>query len=165
MPLIGSDYRKTNSDLTEAWNTNSESTQSKEQILKALRHSQTRARVAEKAVKKACNEKQHIIELIFRQTSHLFAYNQWIQLLQLETICHQFKHQEDQDISSAPFSVNLPSKSTQWKKSKHRIREGKKKCQLIYEMTKKAVAFAVGLGLVGAGLVLGWTIGWLLPRF
>jgi len=28
---------------------------------------------------------------------------------------------------------------------------------------RNAVAFAVGVGLVGAGLLLGWTLGWLLP--
>ncbi|VAI17637.1 unnamed protein product [Triticum turgidum subsp. durum] len=28
----------------------------------------------------------------------------------------------------------------------------------------KAIMFAVGVGIVGAGLLLGWTFGWLLPR-
>lgn len=31
------------------------------------------------------------------------------------------------------------------------------------EIRKCAVAFAVGLGLASAGLLLGWTMGWLFP--
>lgn len=31
------------------------------------------------------------------------------------------------------------------------------------DVTKYGVAIALGLGLVGAGLLLGWTVGWMLP--
>ncbi|OVA14727.1 hypothetical protein BVC80_1819g45 [Macleaya cordata] len=157
-------YKTTNSDPMEARNT-TESDPSKDQLLEALRHSQTRAREAEKSVKQAYSEKEYIIELIFRQASDLFAYKQWIQLLQLETICHQFKHKDQ--LISALFPVVLPwmpNKSKQVKKGKHKTSMGKKG-QSIYDIMKNVVAFAVGLGLVGAGLLLGWTIGWLLPRF
>lgn len=32
-----------------------------------------------------------------------------------------------------------------------------------HDMSKYVFAFAWGLGLVGAGLLLGWTVGWMLP--
>ncbi|KAJ1414727.1 hypothetical protein SESBI_18670 [Sesbania bispinosa] len=105
---------------------------SKVQLMEALCHSQTRAREAEEAAKKAYAEKEHIVALIFKQASQLFAYKQWFQLLQLETLCSQIKN-KDQPISTL-FPVALP-----W---------------MSYE----------GLSLVGAGLLLGWTVGWMLPR-
>jgi len=33
------------------------------------------------------------------------------------------------------------------------------------DIGKYCVAFAVGFTLVGAGLILGWTVGWLFPAF
>ncbi|KAL3815142.1 hypothetical protein ACJIZ3_016410 [Penstemon smallii] len=59
---------------------------SKAKLLEALRHSQTRAREAEKAAKQAYSEKEHVVKLVFRQASQLFAYKQWLRLLQLENI-------------------------------------------------------------------------------
>ncbi|KAI3867329.1 hypothetical protein MKW98_001763 [Papaver atlanticum] len=142
--------------------TNHESEQSKEQLMEALRHSQTRAREAEKARKKASSEKDQIIELIFKQASDLFAYDQWIQLLQLESTISN-KRQVDQSTSRTPSPVVLPFNCQKGRNRKHEATEEDK--QMIYDIiTKNAVAFAVGLGLVSAGLLLGWTIGWLLPR-
>ncbi|KAL2345919.1 hypothetical protein Fmac_007204 [Flemingia macrophylla] len=79
---------------------------SKAQLMEALCHSQTRAREAEEAAKKAYAEKEHIVTLIFKQASQLFAYKQWLQLLQLETLCSQIKN-KDQPISTL-FPVALP---------------------------------------------------------
>ncbi|KAI3933667.1 hypothetical protein MKW92_047591 [Papaver armeniacum] len=142
--------------------TNPETEQSKEQLMEALRHSQTRAREAEKARKKASSEKDHIVELIFKQASELFAYNQWIQLLQLESTISN-KSQVDQSTSRTPSPVVSPFNCQKGRNSKHKATEEDK--QMIYDIiTKNAVALAVGLGLVSAGLLLGWTIGWLLPR-
>ncbi|XP_026426099.1 uncharacterized protein LOC113322256 isoform X2 [Papaver somniferum] len=142
--------------------TNHECEQSKEQLMEALRHSQTRAREAEKARKKASSEKDHIVELIFKQASDLFAYNQWIQLLQLESTISN-KSQVDQSTSRTPSPVVLPFNRQKGRNPKHKATEEDE--QMIYDIiTKNAVAFAVGLGLVSAGLLLGWTIGWLLPR-
>ncbi|XP_026440796.1 uncharacterized protein LOC113339781 isoform X1 [Papaver somniferum] len=142
---------------------NHETEQSKEQLMEALRHSQTRAREAEKARKKASSEKDPIIELIFKQASDLFAYNQWIQLLQLESTISN-KSQVDQSTSRTPSPVVLPFNCQKGRNRKHKATEEEDK-QMIYDIiTKNAVAFAVGLGLVSAGLLLGWTIGWLLPR-
>ncbi|XP_021893034.1 uncharacterized protein LOC110810993 isoform X2 [Carica papaya] len=144
----------------------SENDVSKAQLLEALRHSQTRAREAEKAAKQAYAEKEHIIKLFFKQASQLFAYKQWFQLLQLEALYHQIKN-NDQPIPSLfptafpwmPCKVRKLQKG--WQKSKKAKRA--KRSRPSPDVTKYAVAFALGLSLVGAGLLLGWTVGWMLP--
>ncbi|KAF5731272.1 hypothetical protein HS088_TW19G00878 [Tripterygium wilfordii] len=131
----------------------SEMDPSKAQLLEALCHSQTRAREAEEAAEQAYNEKEHVLTLFFRQASQLFAYKQWLHILQLENFYLQFKNK------NAPISTFFPSK----KKSQHKGRRRRKHKSSVYEITKCAVAFAVGLSLAGAGLLLGWTMGWLFP--
>ncbi|KAK9743181.1 hypothetical protein RND81_03G222500 [Saponaria officinalis] len=140
----------------------------KAKLLEALCHSQTRAREAEKAAKQAYTEKEHILKLFFRQASQLFAYKQWFKLLQLENLILQ-----NGNNNSSPFTVFpdlLPQKPTKpqnscktWQKS-YRTKRRKRASQE-NDIGKYAVAFAVGFTLVGAGLILGWTVGWLLPVF
>lgn len=153
----------TSFDKTDA-QTDSENNQSKAQLLKALCLSQKRAREAENAANKAYNEKEHIITLLFRQASQLFAYKQWLQLLQLENICLQLKNKNQPICNLFPDVLPwAPCKGRQVKKGQHRAgrkRHGKPK----YDISKCAVAFAVGLGLASAGLLLGWTMGWLFPN-
>lgn len=141
---------------------------SKTQLMEALCHSQTRAREAENAAKKAYAEKDHIVALFLRQASVLFAYRQWFQLLQLETLYVQFKN-NDQQISTL-FPLVLPWTSscedTKARKSLHKGVKGReRRGRPDQDKAKYAVAFALGLSLVGAGLLLGWTVGWMLPRF
>lgn len=127
--------------------------------MEALCHSQTRAREAEKAAKQAYTEKEHIITLFFRQASQLFAYKQWLRLLQLENLYLQLKNKNELLPSVLPW---VPSKGRQMRKGQHRT--GKRKHgKPRHELCKSVVAFAVGLGLAGAGLLLGWTMGWLFP--
>ncbi|CAL5195047.1 unnamed protein product [Lathyrus oleraceus] len=144
----------------------SEGDTSKAQLMEALCHSQTRAREAEEAAKQAYAEKEHIVTLIFKQASQLFAYKQLIKLLQLETLCNQIKN-NDQSTSTL-FPVALPWTSDERRKSRkrkqtyssgRRDRKGKGNC----DITTYAVAIALGLSLVGAGLLLGWTVGWMSP--
>uniref|UniRef100_A0A0A9CNI0 Uncharacterized protein n=1 Tax=Arundo donax TaxID=35708 RepID=A0A0A9CNI0_ARUDO len=135
------------------------------QILEALRHSQTHAREAEMAAKKAHNEKDDAINLLLRQASHLFACNQWLKILQLENIGLQLKHREDQIANMIP---ELP-----WLTLKEKRRPGQEQKDWTRRKGRRpkkgggffdAILFAVGLGLAGAGFVLGWTLGWLLPK-
>ncbi|KAL6846324.1 hypothetical protein ACP4OV_023772 [Aristida adscensionis] len=134
-------------------------------LLDALRHSQTRAREAEMAAKKACDEKDHVIKLLFRQASHLFACKQWLKMLQLENICLQLKFKEHQIATMFPelpwmmvkdkVAPGLERKDGTRKKGRRSNRKGG---------LRNAVVFAVGVGIVGAGMLLGWTLGWLLPK-
>ncbi|XP_012083189.1 uncharacterized protein LOC105642829 isoform X2 [Jatropha curcas] len=138
----------------------------KAQLLEALRHSQTRAREAEKVAKQACEEKEHIIKLFFKQASQLFAYKQWFQLLQLESLYYQVKN-SDQPVSTL-FPVALPwmpRKGRKLRKGLQKTTRGKrgKHGRQSHDISKYAIAFALGLSLVGAGLLLGWTVGWMLP--
>ncbi|KAF5733526.1 hypothetical protein HS088_TW17G01071 [Tripterygium wilfordii] len=143
-----------------------ESDLSKAQLLEALRHSQTRAREAEKVAKQACAEKEHTARLVFRQASQLFAYKQWFQLLQLENLYYQIKN-KDQQISTL-FPVAFPwmtYKGRKLRKCRHRSSKGKQYKEGVgrVDISKYAVVFALGLSLVGAGLLLGWTVGGMLP--
>lgn len=153
-----------NEDLADVRNNNGNE-QSKAQLMEALRHSQTRAREAEQAAQQAFNEKEHIVQLFFKQASQLFAYKQWLQLLQLESLYLQLKN-KDQSISTLfpVFFPWMPHKTKQGKKGKHKTKKTKRG-QSGYDIGRYAVAFAVGLGLAGAGLLLGWTMGWLFPMF
>ncbi|URD94581.1 hypothetical protein MUK42_16529 [Musa troglodytarum] len=132
----------------------SENDRIRAQLLEALRHSQTRSRKAEMAAQKTSNEKEHIVKLFFRQASHLLAYKQWLRMLQLEDLCLQFK-MKDHQISTF---VLLPSKAG--KDQTTTKGRNKRKCDI---SKHTVVALAVGLGLGGLGLLLGWTIGWLFP--
>lgn len=156
-------------DFSSSSSTGSESKQTlqnaleRDQILEALRHSQTRAREAEMAAKKADNEKDDVIKLLFRQASHLFACNQWLKIMQLENIVLQLKHKEHQIASiihELPW-MTLKEKLAQGREQKDR-RKGRrqKKGGGFFDV----ILFAVGLGLAGAGFLLGWTLGWLLPK-
>ncbi|OMO93591.1 hypothetical protein COLO4_16789 [Corchorus olitorius] len=88
---------------------------SKAQLLEALCHFQTRAREAEEAAQKANDEKEHIITLFFRQASHLFAYKQWLRLLQLENFSLQLNYKNQ------PISTLCSNKGMQRKKGEHKV--------------------------------------------
>lgn len=144
----------------------SEDNTSKAELMDALLHSQTRAREAEIAAKRAYAEKEHIVELFVRQATQLFAYKQWFQLLQLESL--QIKN-SNQPMSNL-FPLVLPWKSyknmvshKRWRRvtGQKRVEQDQRKS----DISTYAVAFALGLSLVSAGLLLGWTVGWMLPSF
>lgn len=143
---------------------------SKAQLLEALCHSQTRAREAEKAAKQAFAEKECILSLVFRQASQLFAYKQWLRILQLESLYAQMKT-NDRPISTL-FPVVLPwmpyrgkKLKTNWQKG-HKIKgKQKKKSRPRGDSGTYGTAFTLGLGLVGAGVFLGWTVGWMFHMF
>ncbi|XP_061370351.1 uncharacterized protein LOC133313060 [Gastrolobium bilobum] len=139
----------------------------KTQLMEALCHSQTRAREAEEVAKQAYAEKEYIIALFFEQASQLFAYKQWFRLLQLETLNIQVKN-KDQPIST-PFPGAFPWMSFEGRKPQKRKQKfANTKQEMLgmpfIDITTYAVAFALGLSLVGAGLLLGWNVGWMLPR-
>jgi hypothetical protein len=134
-------------------------------LLDALRHSQTRAREAEMAAKKAYDEKDHVIKLLFRQASHLFACKQWLKMLQLENICLQLRLKEQQIATMFPEFpwMMMKEKAAPAQDQKEGMRKRGRKPNRKGGL-HKAVVFVVGVGIVGAGLLLGWTLGWLLPK-
>lgn len=135
---------------------------SKAQLLEALCHSQRRAREAESAAQQACNEKEHVIALFLRQASQIFAYKQWLHILQLEALCLQLRHSKYQ-----PFYTRFPEiapwfpTKVQLPKTAHKATNRKPGSQ----MHGSVGNFLWGLVLVGAGVLLGWTMGWLFPAF
>ncbi|CAI9109556.1 OLC1v1009396C1 [Oldenlandia corymbosa var. corymbosa] len=54
------------------------------ELLKALRLSQTRAREAEKKAAALCKEKDDLADFLLRQSMDLFAYKQWVRMMELE---------------------------------------------------------------------------------
>lgn len=159
------------SSVPEAQVTESDLT--KTELLEALCRCQTRAREAERLASQAYAEKEQIGKLFFQQASHLFAYKQWLQLLQLEN--HQlqnkindssYKNGDDNDqLYPVPFAVDRKSgKLNKMKKNPTRRKHIRKQTTCDY-ISKLGVGFAIGFGLVGAGLLLGWTVGWILPLF
>ncbi|KAL3846167.1 hypothetical protein ACJIZ3_003570 [Penstemon smallii] len=133
------------------------------ELLEALCHSQTRAREAEKLAREAYNEKERVIDLFFRQASYLFAYRQWLQMLQLESLCLNLRSKNQ--FNSLTSSALLP-----WVRvkgmalRKNRRRTAKKKIgKQRFHISKYAIVFALGLGLAGAGLLVGWSVGFLFP--
>ncbi|KAG5395547.1 hypothetical protein IGI04_017361 [Brassica rapa subsp. trilocularis] len=131
----------------------SESGLSKSELLEALRRSQTRAREAENMAKEACAEKEHLVKLLLKQASELFGYKQLLQLLQLESLYHQIKSKKIED-SKEPPPVSIPWSNTKGRKPGRKRRSKRSK-------PNGFVGLALGMSLVGAGLLLGWTVGWM----
>ncbi|KAJ9539588.1 hypothetical protein OSB04_026094 [Centaurea solstitialis] len=137
---------------------------SKGHLLEALSHSQRRAREAERAAQQACNEKEHVIALFLRQASQIFAYKQWLHILQLEALCLHLRHKKFQPFHTrfpdiAPW---FPTKVKPLKRVHKPVKKlGSERCK----MHDSVGNFLWGLALVGAGVLLGWTLGWLFPAF
>ncbi|KAL0896298.1 hypothetical protein Bca101_080259 [Brassica carinata] len=127
----------------------SESDLSKSELLEALRRSQTRAREAETMAKEACAEKEHLVKLLFKQASELFGYKQLMQVLQLEALYLQIKSKKIEKSNEQP----------PWSNSKARKQGRKRRSKR--DKPSDFVGLAWGLSLVGAGLILGWTVGWM----
>ncbi|KAJ8554293.1 hypothetical protein K7X08_024971 [Anisodus acutangulus] len=164
--LVSGDYNLSTAEVLSAETQPGSSDLSKGQLLEALCHSQTRAREAEQLAQQAYNEKEHVIKLFFRQASHLFAYRQWLQILQLEALVLQLRNKDEQNsINYSPFSPVILSKGRKLKKCRYNKPIKRKPGKGKGKINKSAVAFALGLSLAGAGLLLGWTMGWLFPAF
>ncbi|CAJ1974415.1 unnamed protein product [Sphenostylis stenocarpa] len=133
------------------------------ELLKALCYSQTRAREAEKAAQRAYSEKEHILSLFFRQASQLFAYKQWLHMLQLENLCLQLRNKNQSLLNLFPASLPWAPCSGMLLKKNHGMAGKRKNSNRRCGITKCVVAFVVGIGLAGAGLLLGWTMGWMFP--
>ncbi|KAJ0258189.1 Transmembrane protein [Hirschfeldia incana] len=144
LPMRGNSFKNRTEEAS------SESDLSKSELLEALRRSQTRAREAENMAKEACAEKEHLVKLLLKQASELFGYKQLLQLLQLESLYLQIKSKKIEDSKETP----PPWSSTKGRKGGRKRRSKRSK-------PNGFVGLALGMSLVGAGLLLGWTVGWM----
>ncbi|VVB03519.1 unnamed protein product [Arabis nemorensis] len=133
----------------------SETELSKYELLEALRRSQTRAREAENMAKEAYAEKEHLVKLLFKQASELFGYKQWLKLLQLEALYLQIKNKKFENNKEPQVSIPWSNSKVRKPGRKRRSKRAKPNA------AKYAVGLALGMSLVGAGLLLGWTVGWM----
>ncbi|KAL2631976.1 hypothetical protein R1flu_016662 [Riccia fluitans] len=176
-----------------SWNgggTSSTVDRSSEIVLgEALCHSQTRAREAEKKVEQAVKEKDRLVNLFFREASLSLTYRQWVSSLQYEntwlrmyagdepvawleqsffnpfTALERFsknrwrnfeKEQTRRQMVMNHYFFNMwRDKDLVWQGDTHDIMMG---CTIGF-------AFALGISLAGAGLMLGWSMGWILLAY
>lgn len=116
----------------------------------------------------------------FMQASHLFAYRQWLQMLQIETLCLQHKSNTDECLQQKnieglqPKNNNDESMSAKFPGLLAVSREGRKMGKVRkkatkrvripnYQLRRSIIGFAIGLSLGSAGLLLGWTLGRFFP--
>lgn len=92
------------------------------ELLKALRLSQTRAREAEKKAASLSKEKDLISNAMLKESLRLFAYRQWVRLLEIQVsgrhwqgknegkqfcCCDEWEKREGDDHSGMPWLVAL----------------------------------------------------------
>ncbi|KAG0575417.1 hypothetical protein KC19_5G002400 [Ceratodon purpureus] len=158
-------------------------------LVEALCHSQTRAREAEQKVEQATKEYKKLSDLFFREASLSMTYRHWICSLQAENTWLKMciKNQQGatwlkHSFPSASAVLDHLSK-TPWRHFKkeniHRqmlrhfsalwrsrdsistAKNARDDTSIILGCTI-GFAFALGLTLAGAGLVLGWRMGWII---
>ena len=160
-----SSYQSKDSDSANEKDSIKSKNDSKAELLKALCHSQTRAREAENAAQRAYNEREHLLSLFFKQAYQLFAYKQWYQLLQLENLCLQLRNKNQPFLHLLPAGLPWVQYRGKQVRKSHRRAGRRKSSNGRHVIRKCVIAFAVGLGLAGAGLLLGWTMGWMFPLY
>uniref|UniRef100_A0A7I4E028 Uncharacterized protein n=1 Tax=Physcomitrium patens TaxID=3218 RepID=A0A7I4E028_PHYPA len=159
-------------------------------LVEALCHSQTRAREAEQRSEQATREYKSMSHLFFREASLSLTYRHWICSLQAENawlkMCVQNHHGAiwlqhsfpstsvvlDQ-LSNGPWKLFMKENihrqmlkhfSDVWRCKDSSIgataRNVKDDANFLLGCTI-GLAFALGLTLAGAGLVLGWRMGWI----
>ncbi|KAJ9188163.1 hypothetical protein P3X46_003552 [Hevea brasiliensis] len=140
------DWKAQNGDTTKIGKL-PEGDLSKAQLLEAILRSQTRVKEAEKECK-----------LFLSQNSQLFAYKEWFEMLQLEILYYQVKNGE-KPISTLFLVVlpRIPLKGRNLQKSWQKFTRGKHG-RPSHDISKYVVAFALGLSIVGASLLLGWVL-------
>lgn len=69
------------------------------ELLKALRLSQTRAREAERKAAVLSKERDDLSNLLLQQSMHLFAYKQWVRMMEFQ-LSKPNKHQEKKELGS-----------------------------------------------------------------
>lgn len=160
-----------------------------EALGEALCHSQTRARQAEKLASQALQEREKLAQLLFRESWTARTYKQWVQTLELENMWLKMCSSEiDMDFwvsdgfrrslnASEQLVINpyrhVRKRASQRKmlypfstplQGKHR-RHGCPPDKSAWLRCTIGLAFALGLSFAGAGLMIGWSMGWILLAY
>ncbi|CAK9238553.1 unnamed protein product [Sphagnum jensenii] len=160
----------------------------------ALCHSQTRAREAEKRAEQSFQDCKKLSHLFFREASLSLTYRQWISTLQAENTClkmymrNQRATVQWQQSLFSPFTAIDHMLRLQDYKNEHGCSSRKlleplsaiwaeKDCRRNFDNNQGqdgadilmsctlSFAFALGLSLASAGLMLGWSMGWILLAY
>lgn len=154
----------------------------------ALCHSQTRAREAEKKVQQAYEQQERLVRLFFREASQSLTYQHWVTSLQIENMWLR-KFAPNESLAWLhrsfvdPFSTMGRMSSRSWKAldkdyarrrmehnlsamhEKDTVDLGESHSNDIVMGCTLGIAFALGLSLAGAGLMIGWSMGWILLAY
>ncbi len=161
----------------------------------ALCHSQTRAREAEKKADQTLQEYKKLSKLFFQEASLSLTYRQWVTSLQAENtrLKMYLKNQQAaawlQRRFFSPFAALERLSSNHWKnigkkQARHQTHRHFSAIQPDKDPPRGDVAascrqtgagiivgctlgfaFALGLSLASAGLVLGWSMGWIVLAY
>jgi hypothetical protein len=161
----------------------------------ALCHSQTRAREAEKKADQTLQEYKKLSKLFFQEASLSLTYRHWVTSLQAENtrLKMYLKNQQAaawlQRRFFSPFAALERLSSNHWKnigkkQARHQTHRHFSAIQpdkdpppgnvaASYRKTGAGIivgctlgfAFALGLSLASAGLVLGWSMGWIVLAY
>ncbi|KAL3689812.1 hypothetical protein R1sor_016121 [Riccia sorocarpa] len=172
-----------------SWSGSGTSRDSEIVLGEALCHSQTRAREAEKKVEQAVKDRDRLITLFFREASLSLTYRQWVSSLQYEnTWLRMYAGDEpvawlEQSFFN-PFTALGRFSRSSWRNfEKEQARRQMVMDHYLFNMWREkdpvwqadtndimmgctlGFAFALGIGLAGAGLMLGWSMGWILLAY
>ncbi|KAH9316266.1 hypothetical protein KI387_024893 [Taxus chinensis] len=153
----------------------SETDNTKLDILEALRRSQTRAREAEKTATLVVLENEKLTSLFVREASHTNFYRQWLAVLQIENskLRWQLKVLQSKDQGSLTCdSCEVLKKGKVVTKQDQccLVNCQGRECKKIKKSNSKrngswVLVVTLGLSLASAGLILGWSMGWIFPSF
>eukprot|EP00250_Pteridium_aquilinum_P032927 c4964_g1_i2 orf=204-1739(+) len=156
-----------------------------EALGEALCHSQTRARQAEKLAAQALHEREKLAQLLFKESWTARTYKQWVQTLELENMWLKMCSGNDMEVwmgkdFSGPSNVSEQIAINPWKHVRKRVSRKKTHHHFpapwqgrhhkhgydpednVWLRCTIGLAFALGLSFAGAGLMIGWSMGWIL---
>ncbi|XP_031493413.1 uncharacterized protein LOC116259678 [Nymphaea colorata] len=136
--------------ITETSECTTEHPDKKLDLLKALQLSQTRARVAERKASIMSMENENLLNLYFKGSARIFAYRQWVKLLELEIL----QLQSQGAVSQSNGSSDCSEMSSDINGKKNQVDN--------YSNRAWYWAVTLCLSLASVGVVLTWRRGWRL---
>lgn len=154
----------------------------------ALCHSQTRAREAERVAAQALKEKEKLVNLLFREAYTSRTYKHLFQILETENMRLKMHRRNEsgiwmEDTFLDPCFTLKSFANSRWKHIGKRASRKRMRHHLYTLWQSKGrdrgwifegnvvvgctigLAFALGLSVVGAGLMIGWSMGWILLAY